>query len=111
MPGDVADADGVSVVGHWIPPSFGGPAVRKCCEAASTLFVAGIASRRTSQPAQVSRSWLCRVAIGPRLRSMAPFPTHRLLWLGSLTILGLALGHWLYHYMLFTRTLDKLIIF
>jgi len=42
---------------------------------------------------------------------MAPFPTHRLLWLGSVALLGLALGHWAYHYMLFTQTLSRLIIF
>jgi hypothetical protein len=42
---------------------------------------------------------------------MAPLPANRLLWLGSLTILGLAIGHWLYHYILFTVTLDRLSFF
>jgi hypothetical protein len=42
---------------------------------------------------------------------MAPFPTHRVLWLGSLTILAGAMGHWLYHYVLFTQTITRLIFF
>jgi hypothetical protein len=35
----------------------------------------------------------------------------KLIWLGSLMVLGLAMGHWLYHYLLFTRTLDWLAVF
>jgi hypothetical protein len=42
---------------------------------------------------------------------MAPFPTHRLLWLGSVALLGLALGHWVYHYVLFRQTLTCLSFF
>jgi hypothetical protein len=42
---------------------------------------------------------------------MASFPIHRLLWLGSAAILALAVGHFAYHYVLFTKTLISLRMF